>query len=56
MMGGHSKLYKVEDSQQTGISCMRFLNGKPVKFLFHNVRLRLVGRQKLLEIEISCRV
>lgn len=56
MMGGHSRLYKVECSQQTGISCMRFLSGKPERFLFHNVRLRLVVRQKLLEIEISCRI
>ncbi len=54
MMGGHSRLYKVEQTQQ--IFCIRVHSGKPRGFLSYNVWLRLVGRLKPLEIEISCRL
>lgn len=37
MMGGHSTLYKVEQSQQTALSWMGVLNSKPRGFLFHIV-------------------
>ncbi len=56
MMGGHSRLYKVEQTQQIGIFCIRVHSGKPRGFLSYNVWLRLVGRLKPLEIEISCRL
>lgn len=47
---------KLRGANAQGTACMSFQNGKPLGSLFHHVLLGPVGRQRLPEIEISCRI